>query len=124
MKRNAEDGQRSAVTLCARARLVARSRRRRAASSLLACCVLFLATAACTSPSTGEQSDPDEPISECETFLASYEHCLSGLGPPSIAHARIEQTRAGFAAIHGKGPRAALRKECAENLTQLKSTCR
>jgi len=81
---------------------------------------------ACSSSHSTKESPADEPIEECDAFLGAYEHCLDSLGPASIAQARVEQTRAGFVAQagHGEAARAALRQKCADNLSQLKTTCR
>jgi hypothetical protein len=80
----------------------------------------------CGSRATGDRPEVEQPISECEAFLAAYDHCLGSLGPDRIAKARVEQTRAGLVAqaSHGEGARTELRKRCADNLSQLKATCR
>lgn|SRR5487761_2013238 len=85
---------------------------------------LLLLVSACSGRHAADVAQVDEPIDECEAFLASYAHCLGTLGPAAVAQARVEQTRAAFAATHGVAPRAALRQKCVDNLTQLKTTCR
>ena len=75
----------------------------------------------------GDGAHPqDEPIEECEAFLASYEHCLASLGPARIAQARVEQTRSAFRAQAAAGDtaRSNLRQKCVANLADLKTTCR
>ena len=89
-----------------------------------ACLVVLALLCACSGHQPTGDSQPDEPIQECDLFLASYEQCLGTLGPASVARARVEQTRAAFASTHGTAPRAALRQKCIDNLTQLKTTCR
>jgi hypothetical protein len=93
------------------------------AAALSAMLVLLLASACSSRKPQGESSGP-EPIPECDAFLASYQHCLEKLGPPAIAQARIAQTRAAFDATQGTTARTALRKTCAQNLSQLSTTCR
>ena len=80
---------------------------------------------ACGSHATGSQ-DATGPIEKCDAFLTAYGHCLDSLGPAQIAKERLEQTRAGLAAQAGRGAaaRAALRKQCVDNLTQITTTCR
>ena len=71
--------------------------------------------------------DANQPIAECDAFVAAYAHCLSTLGPEGIAQVRAEQTRAGLLAQteHADAAaRTALRKQYAANLSQLKATCR
>jgi hypothetical protein len=100
---------------------------RRLAIVILAACLTTAVLGACAShaATTGSQ-DTAGPIEECEAFLKGYEHCLDSLGPTKIAQARVEQARAGLAAQvgHGEAARAALQKQCADNLSQLKATCR
>jgi hypothetical protein len=76
---------------------------------------------------TKDDAESTEPIQECNAFLSAYEQCLETLGPARIAQARVEQTRAGLVAqvqtAHGDTARAALRKQCTDNLSQLKATC-
>lgn len=85
------------------------------------------ALAACSDHAASSGSNAaDEPIPECEAFLSAYEHCLGSLGPTWIAKARVEQTRAAFVtkATQGPGAGQALRKQCVERLSQIKTTCR
>ena len=92
-------------------------------ASLLAVC----ASTACSSrPATGGAEAKAEPIPQCEAFLSAYEHCLDALGPSDIARARVEQTRAALTTqlSGGTAARAALREKCADNLSQLRTTCR
>jgi hypothetical protein len=81
---------------------------------------------ACGSHASNDGRETSAPIEECDAFLTAYEHCLDSLGPANVARARVEQTRAGLAAQVGNGPaaRSALRKQCADNLSQIKATCR
>jgi hypothetical protein len=99
------------------------SSHRRLAAAFLGAAVL----AACGNHATtvGSQA-ADEPIPECEQFLAAYEHCLDSLGPVWIAQARIEKTRAAFATEAAQGAAAgqALRTQCIAQLSQLRTTCR
>jgi hypothetical protein len=98
-------------------------RRASAVTGLLLGAVVVLG---CGSRAKGDRSEAKEPIAECDAFLAAYDHCLGSLGPDRIAKARVEQTRAGLVAqaSHGDAARAALRKQCTDNLSQLKATCR
>src|ERR1700735_5040933 len=88
-------------------------------------CVLLVACGAHAAPGS-TSDDADGPLAECEAFLSAYGHCLESLGPPRVAQARLEQTRAGLVAQAGRGEasRAALRRECLENLSQVQTTCR
>jgi hypothetical protein len=88
--------------------------------------LVALVVVGCGSHAKGDRSEPEEPITECEAFLAAYDHCLGSLGPDRIAKARVEQTRAGLVAQASRGDaaRAELRKKCTDNLSQLKATCR
>ena len=79
---------------------------------------------ACSARHSTGAAQPDEPLPECDAFLASYRHCLESLGPPDIARGRVEQSRASFESIHGESARVELRLKCADNLVQLKKTCR
>jgi hypothetical protein len=82
--------------------------------------------AACGSHGGSSSQNANEPIPECDAFLTAYEQCLDSLGPLWIAQARVEQTRAAFATQVAKGPSAgqALRKQCANRLSQIKTECR
>jgi hypothetical protein len=74
-----------------------------------------------------DRQDAPQPIEECDQFVAAYARCLGTLGPQDIATARAEQTRAGLAAqiqaAPGPTERTALRKQCANSLSQLKVAC-
>lgn len=81
----------------------------------------------CGSRANGGDGETNPPIEECDAFVAAYAHCLGTLGPERIAQARVQQTRTGLAtqvqSAHGDAARTALRKQCADNLSQLKATC-
>jgi hypothetical protein len=111
-------------------RRISRARSRSLATRrMLSVAALFAAAAlaACGSHASPSGSNAaDQPIPECEAFLSAYEHCLDSLGPTWIAQARVEQTRAAFATQAAQGPAAgqALRKQCVDRLSQIKTTCR
>ena len=93
----------------------------------LVAALLLSALAACGSHATPSDSNTaDQPSPECDVFLSAYEHCLDSLGPAWIAQARVEQTRTAFATQAAQGPAAgqALRKQCVDRLSQIKTTCR
>ncbi len=76
--------------------------------------------------SEGSTGGAEKPIEECETYAASYEHCLSELGPPDIAKARVGQLRDALKteAARGGEARASVRQKCVANLANLQRTCR
>ena len=89
--------------------------------------LVFLALlVACGSSRQTTGDAPSEPIRECDSYLAAYEHCLNALGPERITEARLEQRRAAFAAqaAQGESGRKALRKQCSDGLSKLAATCR
>ena len=98
-------------------------RRRVLALAGLLLVALFLG---CGSHAAPSGSNAAEPIPECDAFLTAYGHCLGSLGPTWVADARVAQTRTAFATQAGQGQAAgqALRKQCVERLSQIKTTCR
>jgi hypothetical protein len=88
--------------------------------------VLLPLLVACSSGHTAGGEAPSEPIRECDSYLAAYEHCLNSLGHERVTEARVEQRRAAFAAqaALGGSARQALRKQCTDGLSQIKTMCR
>jgi hypothetical protein len=83
---------------------------------------------ACHPRTKGEASpDANQSIEECDAYVAAYQHCIGTLGTESVARARGEQARAGLAAqlrtAQSEPARAALKTQCAANLSHLKATC-
>jgi hypothetical protein len=87
---------------------------------------LSLLVACSSRQTTGEAEATSEPIRECDSYLAAFEHCLNSLGHERVTQARVEQRRAAFAAqaALGGSAREALRKQCTAGLSQVATMCR
>jgi hypothetical protein len=91
--------------------------------------ILWLAASAavaCRSHAeTGDSQEPARLAPECDAFLSAYGRCLDVLGPEAIAKARVDQARAGLLGQvgHDEVSHAALGKQCAVNLSQVRGTC-
>ena len=119
-----QDGPSTGVNMRMKARNGSSATRCARSAFGFACLVVLVLLSACSGRHPTAAAQVDEPIPECDAFLASYEHCLESLGPLDIARGRVEQSRASFESVHGEAARAELRQKCADNLVQLKKTCR
>jgi len=93
----------------------------------LAGCLLGAVFLGCGAHRAGDDAqESNVPIEECDAFVAAYSRCLGTLGPDRIARERAEQTRSGILAqaSRGEAARAAVRKQCVDNLSRLNTSCR
>jgi len=77
-------------------------------------CFWLVTTVACGSSSGERRTEARESIPECDAYVATYERCLTALGPDTarIAGGRAAVLRASLAPPEASEKRDALRNKC------------